>query len=1039
MDSINTLQRIIYGKPSTLASGGGDAAAASARYEILAASAGLTLENAHDWRRLVRLDPMPIADVERSQAVGTFKGIDAHHFLLALAHNYEGDLQRPIYELVQINRSDLQSAAGNIGLLVDMLDSSLADAVEALMAFSGTPDVVSGLVPPSLPTWTLDKRLLTLNTLFNLLGGDRRDALLKALTLLGAALDERGLLIGDFPGELRERLDLMQGLLLLIPSSFRAVLTFSTHVNSPYPDDAHVRVKFYDPTLQLAQAEVATPHDGSVNASDGTPTNPEADTLVSGKRETREHLSQIMDGQNGAQENRRWQAYFSAEPASDDEGGLATVFHLPDFAPPLRTPYLECLEALWNDDPKEFVADLRALELLTTSVKDTNPLRTAGDDTLQSVQHVLDTVAARYMQDKKVLAGLAVPSENLKAVLVDSLPQQGDLREGYARMLLDDALAERDTESALIVTQLMDADPVLNDKLGKQLQAALDDQPDAVYFVVRTHLNQIMEGRANGDSAVVEPDKTGEVDENPTTAGDSAEHWLPRLHTAAVQSLQVAVNDSDANTLTSWLKLIAREPAAYQLGDVLLQGMRAAQERAQADGALGYQLLAFAVKRVPGSVDTLLNDAQLVDALPDAAAHALRDHDPEAALALATQGATSGRELFLVALGVAARAQEPLTFTPHVLREFWGIYTEEQHMGLPEAYRPAALLHTLATDGTRWLSDDALATLMILTLTQHQDAVFLDLAARLKDSHILLLPTALFRSGRKADDVLLLVGQTANAGVLTQQQVVDIYVQILDYYEWERHAQPLAEQVARAAQHNPNIVIATDVSWKLLHLAEESRAEIIGRVMSRRLLADIEKVEEDRRLIEAFLRLYEQMDWSAALRQYALQWWREFVRAQPLARLQSLDKALEGKRLLDEARLVVQTSINLRKVLGKKSLEDFADAIGTAFTLLQAMSDSFDPVPKQTIPFDPATVREEIDARQSELTPDERRVLAKNLRELGGLIAEMAEHRSRATLMRRGEEIERQLINGEVSPHSAIDTMKWLSGYLDGAQNTDDK
>jgi hypothetical protein len=84
-------------------------------------------------------------------------------------------------------------------------------------------------------------------------------------------------------------------------------------------------------------------------------------------------------------------------------------------------------------------------------------------------------------------------------------------------------------------------------------------------------------------------------------------------------------------------------------------------------------------------------------------------------------------------------------------------------------------------------------------------------------------------------------------------------------------------------------------------------------------------------------------------------------------------------------------------------------------------------------------VREEIDARQSELTPDERRVLAKNLRELGGLIAEMAEHRSRATLMRRGEEIERQLINGEVSPHSAIDTMKWLSGYLDGAQNVDDK
>lgn len=995
---------------------------------------------------MVRLDPMPIADAERSQAVGTFKGIDSDHFLLALAHFIDGDAQRPVYELVQIRRADLQSAAGNIGLLVDMLDSSLADAVEALMAFTGTPDVVSGLVPPSLPTWTLDKRLLTLNTLFNLLGGDPSSALKKALTMLGAALDERGLLIHDFPGELRERLDLMQGLLLLIPAPFRAILTFSTHIDNPNPDDARVRVMFYDPTLN----DVLSHENGSGSEGRG-----EDDTVVSGRDKTPQPLAQSPDRNtssiNRADENRentRWKAVFLPD-AAQVERDASPLFEVPD-RDSLRTSYLDCLESLWHDDPKAFVADLRALELMTTAALGTAaiasiPASQDGHHTLYSVQQVLNAVAARYMQDKKVLAGVAVPAENLKAVLIDSLPQQGELRERYASMLLDDALATRDTEAALIVTQLMDADPALDSALSRQLQAALDDQPDAVYFVVRTHLNQLVEGRTNGRNgavgSVTEPDEDGGETMPPANviASNGTEHWLPRLHSAAVQSLQVAVNDSDATTLTSWLKLIAREPASYQLGDVLLQGMRAAHERARTDGTLGYQLLAFAVKRVPSSVDTLLNDSELIDALPETASQALRDHDPEAALALATQGAASGRELFVIALGLSARAQASATFTPHVLREFWAIYTDEHPISLPDAYRPAVLLNLLMTDGTRWLSDEALATLMILTLTHHQDTLFLELAARLNESHFLLLPTALFRSGRNADDVLLLVTQIANAGVLTQQQVVDIYVQILDYYEWERHAQPLAEQVARAAQHNPNIAIAPDVCWKLLHLAEESRAEIIGRVMSRRLLSDIEKIEEDRRLTEAFLRLYEQMDWSAALRQYALQWWREFIRAQPLVRLQSLDKALEGKRLLDEARLVVQTSLNLRKVLGKKSLEDFADAIGTAFAILQAMSDSFDPVPKQTIPFDPPTVREEIDARQAELTPDERRVLAKNLRELGGLIAEMAEHRSRATLMRRGEEIERQLMNGEVSPHSAIDTMKWLSGYLDGAQNQDDK
>ena len=46
----------------------------------------------------------------------------------------------------------------------------------------------------------------------------------------------------------------------------------------------------------------------------------------------------------------------------------------------------------------------------------------------------------------------------------------------------------------------------------------------------------------------------------------------------------------------------------------------------------------------------------------------------------------------------------------------------------------------------------------------------------------------------------------------------------------------------------------------------------------------------------------------------------------------------------------------------------------------------------------------------------------------------MAERRSKSGLMRREDNIERGLLSGEQSPHSAIDTMKWLSGFLDAAQ-----
>lgn len=921
MDSINTLDRVIYGKLAD-------------QPVLLAASGGLTAQDAENWYRFIQLDPLPIPDAAASQAVGVFRIPDA--YILARALNAEGDLSRPTYELVLLKRSDLQAVAGYLHLLTDLVDAPLL-----IPGADDIPLSIAALPIPSPPTWTPDKRLLALNTLL------RQYEFRAVLTLLGAALHPRGLMIRGFAKALNERIDLLQAILLLLPTVYRADLTFSTNVQQ-------------------------------VTDTPAIPTN-----IV------------FCDDAEAA---NYWIWDVGAESYPDFEA--------------IRTPYIDCLDVLWhaktNEDAKEFVSELRAMELLTARVSSPSGGTDAPTNGLP-LNQALNTLAVRYLQDKQVMAGDLLPVEVVKAALTEAPPPTGELRERYVGLLLDHAISVRDAEAALIVTRSMDDDPALDEAMQKRLGSLLDDQPDAVYFVIRTRLAQGVD-----------------------------EHWLPRLHAAAINSLRVAVNDSDANTLLSWLKLIAREPAAYQLGDVLLQGVRAAQDRARVDGALGYQLIVFAVRRAPGSVDTLLDDNELVEALPTAARHALRDYDPDAVLALATEPAAAGRELFLVALRCAALEKVTTAFIPETIHELWALRAEEQLAALSEPYRPQTILRLLITEGIRWLSDDVLMTLLVMLLTNREDNQFVEMAPRLvsaNGANMDMLSTALFRSGRSADDVLLIVGQVANAGVLTTQQVVDIYMRLLTYHEWGRQVLPLAEQIARSVQHNPALVIDPDVSWRMLEVAETGRIELVGRVMLRRLLADVEKMEDERSLIEDLLRLYEQIQWSSSLKQFALHWWRDFVRQQPLARLQAFDKALDGKRPLEEARQIVQTSINLRRVFGKRSLEDFADAIATTYSILQALSDSFDPAPKQTTHFDQATVREELEARQSELTPDERRVLAKNLRELGGLIADMAEHRSRATLMRREDEIERQLMSGEITPHSAIDAMKWFSGYLDGVQD----
>jgi hypothetical protein len=41
--------------------------------------------------------------------------------------------------------------------------------------------------------------------------------------------------------------------------------------------------------------------------------------------------------------------------------------------------------------------------------------------------------------------------------------------------------------------------------------------------------------------------------------------------------------------------------------------------------------------------------------------------------------------------------------------------------------------------------------------------------------------------------------------------------------------------------------------------------------------------------------------------------------------------------------------------------------------------------------------------------------------------------------MRRGDDLDRQLMAGEQQPHSAVDALKWMAGYLGGTQEKTDE
>lgn len=655
----------------------------------------------------------------------------------------------------------------------------------------------------------------------------------------------------------------------------------------------------------------------------------------------------------------------------------------------LTLPYVTHLRRLWRGDMVTFVQALQALDELAI-------YKMSGLSLLDG----LVEVTTRHQQDIAIMNGATLPTTDLMAILTGDAPPDGETHFHYVEQLLQQALAERNTEAAAWVAHELDRNPQLDENMDVVFQQMLELQPDSVYVFVRTRLG-------NGVT----------------------EKWLARLHDSAQRSLRVAIESGDADILNSWLNLLAREPSRYQLADVLREGMIAALSRVTDSPGLARNLLRIGVKRQAELIPTLLDNADFVNSLDDGVVRAIIEYQLDAIEAILSES----RELFLLGIARALDVRKPIINTT-IAQALWEIHTKQQTNILAPQFRPVTLIERFSADPTV-VQKGALEILLALILRDEEDLFFHQYAASFGEGVLAgVLSTALEQSGREYDSWVTLINALLADETLSPQEAANIYAALLRDREWDDAAMPLIEQVTRLLNQYANVQMDTAILWRMLSKSNSLKNEHMMRVSSRRLLADMDQLVAEEQVVQNILRLRKAMQWNPSGLQAVMAWWRKYTRQQSLVQLQKLERAIDDNRSSDDLRAVAQTAIAVRRMIGNRSMEEFAADLNVAYNILQALSDGFDPEDGTGILVDSDTIRTEMNYRMRDLAPDVRHILAKNLKELAQLVTTLADNRSKRSFIRSDDTLERQLVRGEQEPQSAIDVMRWLSGYLDGAQ-----
>ncbi|MDZ4770620.1 MAG: hypothetical protein SGJ24_15955 [Chloroflexota bacterium] len=595
-------------------------------------------------------------------------------------------------------------------------------------------------------------------------------------------------------------------------------------------------------------------------------------------------------------------------------------------------------------------------------------------------------------------------------------PPLGDERIEIGRRLVRRALDKRDADAARLVAGWMDIDPIVDEELYARLARAINVQPDAVYTFIRAVIGMHHEADEQGARTAV---------------------WRARLKVAALVSLQVAITDGDSDTILSWLKLIAREPAAYALGDVLNSGIAAAHQRASVDPSLARALVLLAAKRAPLLLDDLLGDDTLRAQLPDALCEALHYGIGDSAALYEGFGA----EVFLSALYRASGLHQPDLFTGRAIEQVWTLAVGDNG-GAAAAEKLLKLWGS--GESLVWMPPDALAALLMFALLDRRDDLFYALTGRIASHPAFptLLARAIVGGKRSTSGGLAIVAQLTASGQIDQQGAADSYSALLDAVDWHEDSFEWVEGLARLLQQHSEVTASANALWHMIALAGELREDFAARTALRRLTALLETTEDENDFAEEVTRLSALVHWTGAARAGLLTWWRDYTHSAQSARLQRLERVLPEKtadgRRADDLRAILSTVLSFRRMIGKRSFGGFAEDVSTTFAVLQALAEAFDPNAKRALIFDAATFRAEIEARLEEVPLHERKILANNLKELAHLVTVMADHRSKATIVRRAEDIDRMLTTGDQEPHGAVDALKWLAGYLAGSQHDDD-
>jgi len=655
-------------------------------------------------------------------------------------------------------------------------------------------------------------------------------------------------------------------------------------------------------------------------------------------------------------------------------------------------PYIAHLQTLWNEDVIALVENLKRLDEIAATIETTDKTLNAN----------LTAIAQRHQLDARAIHGETLSSEDILAVFESAVPMSLALKTAYLILLLENYFRDRDSEVALFTAAQMDDNDALDASMVAFLETSIEQQPDAVYAFVRTYLHHIDD--------------------------DIAEKWLARLHQSAQASVQVAIESGDAGTILSWLKLISREPLRYELSDILYEAMLAAQLYVEDSHDLARELLVVAVKRQPEMIDSLITDERLLANLPESVHAALIEFNSEAIDSLGTES----RELFLLAVHHVIQA-ESRSVTSAIVRNLWQIHIGQQTNNLPPEFRPITLIQGLA-EHTECFVNGAAGNLLTLILSDGtQDELFYQIVPLLADGEQFTdsLANAFEQSNRASGEEIDILAALLTGEILESQTVVDVISTLLVNSNWNENNLPLVEQLSRVMTQHPDTVATLGVLWKLAEISGTQKNEQILKVSNRRLLESIGEMPSEEQVVESIQRLRKDSNWSMVGRNVLIKWWRNYAREQGTGQLQKVDKLLDGKRNLEDLRAIVQTSIAMRRIIGQRSLEEFSEAVATTFSLLQALSEGFDASDKLV---DSTTIRQEIDSRAEELPVELRPVLSTNLKELAQIVTTLSDNRSKASLIGSDDTVERKLVKGEQDPQSAVDVMRWLSGYLDGVQ-----